>query len=172
MVELLVKDSSKEKIDRQKPHHRTNNNSTILRRYRNKKIEELSIGDFIQIFKMASIENISMDMAKAATDLSEAISSLAVVLKKYPEEKELTQKFFDYYIPEAISLFFEYLDYDKGTVASEILEPVYESVMASMLDVNFAISSRVDDIYRIATLDTKAKAIALQRIIAQDGYEQ
>ena len=52
------------------------------------------------------------------------------------------------------------------------MNPVYDKVMASIHKVTAAAVQRIDEIYQMATMDTMAKADALQNIIGQDGYSE
>lgn len=51
-----------------------------------------------------------------------------------------------------------------------LLDKVYDKVMESIETVIVAVEHKIDNIYQVATMDTVAKANALQKIMGQDGY--
>ena len=50
------------------------------------------------------------------------------------------------------------------------MDKVYNKVMEAIDTVIVAVERKVDSIYQVATMDTVAKANALQKIMGQDGY--
>jgi len=98
------------------------------------------------------------------------MESLDKALKKYPAYEEQAHRFFTYYIPEMMRLVFSYNEYEKAGISESQMNPVYDKVIASIQKVRSAALQEVDDIYQMATLETMAKAEALQKIIARDGY--
>lgn len=55
-------------------------------------------------------------------------------------------------------------------MSDDRMKTVYEKVMASIKKVSDAAVQRVNEIYRLAAMDTVAKADALQKIMKQDGF--
>lgn len=169
MVDVLDKDVNLNKSKKSKAKPKKSN-SFVLNKYIDTNIEELSLNEDSELFKCISLENVPEEFSILSSEISDKINDLSITLKKYPDEVQLSRKFLEIYIPELIRLVFSYLEYDKTIVSTEILNPIYTEIIKSMNDLKEAISIRIDEIYTISTLDTKAKAIMLQRIIAQDGY--
>ena len=109
------------------------------------------------------LQNEILEMANALEKLDEA-------LKKYPSHKEVAHRFFTYYIPETMRLIFTYNEYENAELSERRMNPVYNKVMMSIRKVSVAANQRVEEIYQLATMDTVAKADALQRIMGKDGY--
>jgi len=109
-------------------------------------------------------------MITGMLEMADAMESLDKALKKYPAYEEQAHRFFTYYIPEMMRLVFSYNEYEKAGISESQMNPVYDKVIASIQKVRSAALQEVDDIYQMATLETMAKAEALQKIIARDGY--
>lgn len=172
MRHVLSEDALQTSINDTKTHKKRHTMSALIQKYNYEKLDNLSLLEFEAYFSMAALENIPLKMSQCLEELVEKIASLDDALKKYPDEEQITHKFSTYYIPETAKLLYSYVEYDKASVSAEILTPVYDEVLKSLSDVNDAISIRIDDIFRIATMGTNAKAEALQRIIAKDGYKK
>ena len=100
------------------------------------------------------------------------LENLDKTLQMYPSHQEQAHRFFTYYIPEVMRLIYSFNEYEKAGVSEERMNPVYDRVMKSIHKVSTAAVQRVDEIYKLATMDTMAKADALQKIIGQDGYAE
>jgi len=100
------------------------------------------------------------------------LENLDKTLQMYPSHEEQAHRFFTYYIPEVMRLIYSFNEYEKAGVSEERMNPVYDRVMKSIHKVSTAAVQRVDEIYKMATMDTMAKADALQKIIGQDGYAE
>ena len=100
------------------------------------------------------------------------LENLDKTLQIYPSHQEQAHRFFTYYIPEVMRLIYSFNEYEKAGVSEERMNPVYDRVMKSIHKVSTAAVQRVDEIYKMATMDTMAKADALQKIIGQDGYAE
>lgn len=98
------------------------------------------------------------------------LENLDKTLQMYPSHEEQAHRFFTYYIPEVMRQIYSFNEYEKAGVSEERMNPVYDRVMKSIHKVSMAAVQRVDEIYKMATMDTMAKADALQKIIGQDGY--
>ena len=149
-------------------------------RGRLKNMETMSTNDFRQnslesyVFTLNELgdADIPTDMKTSLTAVSEAIKALVNALEQYPSEASQSYKFKDYYIPEIINLTNSYIEYNKARVSDNVIRPVYVKVMNTLADVESAAKQRINEIYQVATMGTKAKADALQRVLGQDGYRQ
>ena len=153
------------------PHHDQN---------RLKNLETMSTNDFRQdslesyIFTLDELADADLpeDMKTSLTAVSEAIKALVNALEQYPSEASQSYKFKEYYIPEIVNLTNSYIEYNKAGVSENVIKPVYTKVMNALADVEAAAKQRINEIYQVATMGTKAKADALQRVLGQDGYRQ
>ena len=153
------------------PHHDQN---------RLKNLETMSTNDFRQdslesyIFTLKELSDADLpeDMKISLAAAAEAIRALVNALEQYPSEVSQSYKFKDYYIPEIINLTNSYIEYNKAEVSQNVIKPVYTKVMNALADVEAAAKQRINEIYQVATMGTKAKADALQRVLGQDGYRQ
>ena len=109
-------------------------------------------------------------MKTSVSKMNEALEKLDSALKQYPSQEEQTHRFITYYIPETIRLIHSFIEYEKAGVSEQKINPVYDKVVNSIYKVETAACQRVDEIYKLATMGTLAKADALHKIIKQDGY--
>lgn len=145
-----------------------------------KNMETMSTNDFRQnsleayIFTLNELSDadIPEDMKTSLNAVSEAIKALVNALEQYPSEASQSYKFKDYYIPEIINLTNSYIEYNKADVGDNVIRPVYTKVLNALADVEAAAKQRINEVYQVATMGTKAKADALQRVLGQDGYRQ
>lgn len=131
-----------------------------------------SLESYIFTLKELGDANLPVDMKSSLAAVSEAIKALVNALEQYPSEASQSYKFKDYYIPEIINLTNSYIEYNKAGVSDNVIRPVYVKVMNALADVEAAAKQRINEIYQVATMGTKAKADALQRVLGQDGYRQ
>ena len=73
-------------------------------------------------------------------------------------------------MPETLRLIFAHQQYLTAGVSKEQIDKVYTKVMESIDTVIAAVERKIDSIYQVATMDTIAKANALQKIMGRDGY--
>lgn len=135
-----------------------------------KMIEGAELDSYIFYFEDVQHSQIREDMEKQIGILIEKLHKLSNALEKYPDKVQDTHRFSTYYLPETLRLIFAYQQYLMADVSKDKIDKVYEKVMESIDTVIVAIESKIDSIYQVATMDTLAKANALQKIMGQDGY--
>lgn len=135
-----------------------------------KMIEGADLNSYIFYFEDVQHSQIKEDMAKQIGILIEKLHKLSAALEKYPDKVEGTHRFSTYYLPETLRLIFAYQQYLMAGVSKDKIDRVYDKVMESIDTVIVAVESKIDSIYQVATMDTVAKANALQKIMGQDGY--
>jgi len=141
-------------------------------------MEELTLGYFEKadmetyIFSLRAMSetDIPVQMQSDMQVMVENLDKLDAALKQYPSHCQHTHRFLTYYIPEVLRLVFTFREYQKAGVSDDRMKTVYEKVMASIKKVSDAAVQRVNEIYRLAAMDTVAKADALQKIMKQDGF--
>lgn len=135
-----------------------------------KMIEGANLDSYIFYFEDVQHSQIREDMEKQIGILIEKLHKLSIALEKYPDKVQDTHRFSTYYLPETLRLIFAYQQYLMAGVSKDKIDKVYEKVMESIDTVIVAVESKIDSIYQVATMDTLAKANALQKIMGQDGY--
>lgn len=135
-----------------------------------KMIEGADLDSYIFYFEDVQHGQIKEDMEKQIGILIEKLHKLSAALEKYPDKVEGTHRFSTYYLPETLRLIFAYQQYLMAGVSRDKIDKVYDKVMESISAVIVAVESKIDNIYQVATMDTVAKANALQKIMGQDGY--
>ena len=133
-------------------------------------IEGADLDSYIFYFEDVQHSQISEDMEKQIGILIEKLHKLSTALEKYPDKVEGTHRFSNYYLPETLRLIFAHQQYLTAGVSKEQIDKVYIKVMESIDTVITAVERKIDSIYQVATMDTIAKANALQKIMGQDGY--
>lgn len=135
-----------------------------------KMVEGAGLDSYIFYFEDVQYSQIREDMKKQIGVLIEKLHKFSFALEKYPDKVESTHRFSTYYLPETLRLIFAYQQYLMAGVSKDKIDKVYEKIMESIDTVIVAVESKIDSIYQVATMDTMAKANALQKIIEQDGY--
>lgn len=80
------------------------------------------------------------------------------------------EEFYDYYIPETLQLTSSYLEYLEAGIETDIVRETEEEIMDAIKKLIIAINDKIDEIYKFASLEIKAKAKALESLMSQDGY--
>lgn len=103
--------------------------------------------------------------------LIERLRVLNETIEKFKDvyQPDLYQ-FYDYYIPEAMRLTATYLEYVDAKVSDQIVCEAEKEVMLAVDTLLLAVNEKIDEVYRFAAIDIKAKAKALDAIMNQDGY--
>ena len=135
-----------------------------------KMIEGADLQSYIFYFEDVQHSQIKDDMERKISILIEKLHKLSIALEKYPDKVEGTHRFSSYYLPETLRLIFAYQQYLVAGVSKDKMDKVYNKVMEAIDTVIVAVERKVDSIYQVATMDTVAKANALQKIMGQDGY--
>ncbi len=79
-------------------------------------------------------------------------------------------QFYEYYIPEALRLTATYIGYLDVGIGEKILKETEIEVLDATSKLLTGINDKVDEIYRFASMEIKAKAKALESIMSQDGH--
>lgn len=143
-----------------------------------KKIEELekllakqTVQDYSEALKIIAACRLPLDMHLLYGNLIERIAVLEKTAEKYKDDyqSDLTQ-FYDYYIPEVVHITATFLGYIDDRVGKAIVDSAEKDVMAAGETLLLAINEKIDEIYKFASIEVKAKAKALDAIMNQDGY--
>lgn len=80
------------------------------------------------------------------------------------------EDFLDYYIPEALQLTATYLEYLDANISEDILKENENEIIQALDKLNVAVNDKIDEIYKFASIEIKAKAKALEAMMSQNGY--
>ena len=79
-------------------------------------------------------------------------------------------QFYEYYIPEALQITSTYIEYLDVGIREKIIEETEKEVIEGCEKLLIAVNDKIDEIYRYASIEIKAKAKALESMMDQDGY--
>lgn len=79
-------------------------------------------------------------------------------------------QFYEYYIPETLQLTATFIEYLNVEIGEQILRETEQNVHEATKKLLIAVNDMIDEIYKFASIEIKAKAKALESIISQDGY--
>lgn len=79
-------------------------------------------------------------------------------------------QFYDYYIPETLQLTSAYLEYLDAGIGKDIVNETEKEILDALKQLLIAVNDKVDEIYKFASIEIKAKAKALESLMSQDGY--
>jgi hypothetical protein len=79
-------------------------------------------------------------------------------------------QFYEYYIPEALQLTANYIEYLNVGIGEQIIVETEKEVLDAVDKLLIAVNDKIDEIYKFASMEIKAKAKALESLMSQDGY--
>lgn len=141
-----------------------------------KKITELKeVGDLESnrvILEQLSYERVIESSGLAIDDCLGKIEELQKAIDNKPKQADSIERFASYYIPETIGIIMTYVQYVQDNAPEDDMYTVYYKAKESLDALTEAISEKIDNIYQFTTMETVAKAEALNEILANDGYKQ
>lgn len=100
----------------------------------------------------------------------ENIGDLQKAIDNNPNQKELIDRFTSYFIPETIGILLTYVQYIKDNAPQKSQDVIYKKSKESLRALNEALQEKIQNIYQYSTMETVAKAEALNKILEQNGY--
>lgn len=104
----------------------------------------------------------------------ELIIRIPVLQESMDKFREMYQpdmyQFYEYYIPEALQLTVSYIEYLDVGIGEKILIETEREVLDAVKKLLIAVNDTIDEIYKFASMEIKAKAKALESIMSQDGH--
>lgn len=134
-------------------------------------LEQKDLSSYISVCQLLKQCNLPDEIDNIYKELILRIPVLQESLSKFKEiyEPEMDD-FYDYYIPEALKITATYIEYVNVGIGLEILEETEKEVIDVTKKLLLAVNSKIDEIYKFASIKVKAKAKALESIMSQDGY--
>lgn len=123
------------------------------------------IQDYTGALKVIATCRLPLNMHLLYGNLIERIAVLEKTAEKYKDDYQvdLTQ-FYDYYIPEVVHITTTFLGYIDDRVGKAIVDSAEKEVMAAGETLLLAINEKINEIYKFASIEIKAKAKALEQL--------
>lgn len=134
-------------------------------------IQKRSLSDYTQACRLLRNCELPENMDELFKELMIRLPILQESIDKYAEVyvPDMYQ-FYEYYIPETLQLTAVYLEYMDAGIGEKILSETEREVHDAAGKLLIAVNDKVDEIYKFASIEIKAKAKALESIMSQDGY--
>lgn len=134
-------------------------------------LEKQTLLDYVQACKLLLQCDLPEHMNELYTTLTERLPVLQDAVAKFEGiyQTDLSQ-FYEYYIPEALQLTASYLEYLDAGIDESIIQETEKEVLDAANKLLIAVNDKVDEVYKFASMEIKAKAKALESLMSQDGY--
>ena len=134
-------------------------------------LDSQNLQDYVEACRMIRNCELPEEMDKLYQELILRIPVLQESLDKFDEvyQPDMYQ-FYEYYIPEALQLTATYIEYLDVGIGEKILKETEKEVLDAAAKLIIAVNDKVDEIYKFASIEIKAKAKALESVMSQDGY--
>ena len=127
--------------------------------------------DYVEACRLLRKCELPEEMDNLYKELIVRIPILQESIEKFEEmyQPDMYQ-FYEYYIPEALQLTATYIEYLDVGIGEKILQETEQEVLESTKKLLIAVNDMIDEIYKFASMEIKAKAKALESIMSQDGH--
>ncbi len=134
-------------------------------------ISKENIEDYIEACKILYECNIPENVSELFVKLIEKLIDINKTIAKFNDVyiPDMYQ-FNEYYIPETLLLSATYVEYAYAEIGDKIIKENEHEVVSAINKLILAINCKIDEIYKYASIEAKAKAKALDSIISQNGY--
>ena len=134
-------------------------------------IAKQTLPDYVEACRLLRGCELPAEMDNLYASLIERIPVLHDAITKFEGvyQPEMSQ-FYDYYIPEALDLTARYLEYLNVGIDEGIVKDTESEVLDAAEKLLLAVNDKIDEIYKFAAMEIKAKAKALESLMGQDGY--
>ncbi|WP_026508368.1 hypothetical protein [Butyrivibrio sp. MC2013] len=134
-------------------------------------IEKQSIPEYVSACKLLRACDLPVKMNELYDELIERMPVLQDAVYKFEGvyHADMSQ-FYEYYIPEALQLTATYIEYLDVGIGEDIIKATEIEVIEACEKLLIAINDKIDEIYKFASIEIKAKAKALESMMGQDGY--
>ncbi len=104
----------------------------------------------------------------------ELVQRLMVLKESTEKYKDYYQpdlyEFYDFYIPEALQITVSFLEYLDAGIGENILLETEQEITEALDKLMIGVNEKIDEIYKFASIEIKAKAKALDSVMGQNGY--
>ena len=134
-------------------------------------MESKKLPDYVEACRLLKACGLPEQMDRLYGNLIERISVLKESASRFESVYHADlDPFCDYYIPETLQLTASYLEYLSVGIDDQIVKETEKEIMEAGDKLLLAVNDKIDEIYRFASLEIKAKAKALESLMSQDGY--
>ncbi len=134
-------------------------------------LEKKTVSSFLDASGLIRACELPISMDELFGNVEDRLSVLADTVEKYKGiyNPELFE-FYEYYVPEIMQLTATFIEYEDAGIGPDLLRETGEEILDAGKDLLIAINDKIDEIYRFVSIDTKARAKALDSIMAQNGH--
>jgi hypothetical protein len=134
-------------------------------------LENQTLPDYVEACKLLRKCELPEEMDELYASLIDRMPVLQDAIVKFESvyHSDMTP-FYEYYIPEALQLTATYLEYLDVGIGEQIIRENEREVLDAVDKLLIAINDKIDEIYKFASIEIKAKAKALESLMSQDGY--
>ena len=134
-------------------------------------LKQQRLMDYVEACRLLRKCELPEEMDNLYKELIVRIPILQESIEKFEEmyQPDMYQ-FYEYYIPEALQLTATYIEYLDVGIGEKILQETEQEVLEATKKLLIAVNDMIDEIYKFASMEIKAKAKALESIMSQDGH--
>lgn len=133
--------------------------------------EKETLYGFAECFKMLRDCGLPEEVTEKLKEIVMRMGVLNEATDKFKAVYEADMSvFMDNYIPESLNLSVSYIEYVNANVKEDILLSTQNEVIDALGSLLIGINDKIDEIYRFASVQLKAKAKALESLMSQDGF--
>lgn len=134
-------------------------------------LEEGTIPAYVEAVRLLLSCDLPEKMEEVYKELAERMPVLQETIQKFEDVYHAeADEFCEYYIPEALNLTAAYLEYLDVGVGERVMEETEREVLKAAGKLLSAVNDKIEEIYKFASIEVKAKAKALDALMSQDGY--
>ena len=137
-----------------------------------KLLSNKSLENYLSACELLLNCNLPQKMEDLYKELMVRIKALEETLSKYGNvyNPSNLETFYEYYIPETLQLTAGYTEYLDIKVGETVSNDVEKEILDNLKTLIRAINDKIDEIYKFASIDLKAEAMALKSIMNKYGY--
>ena len=137
-----------------------------------KLLSNKSLENYLSACELLLNCNLPQKMEDLYKELMVRIKALEETLSKYGKvyNPSNLETFYEYYIPETLQLTAGYTEYLDIKVGETVSNDVEKEILDNLKTLIMAINDKIDEIYKFASIDLKAEAMALKSIMNKYGY--
>lgn len=136
-----------------------------------KLLEGQKLDDYIEACGLLRKALLPEKMDNRYIELIQRLLVLKESIEKYKDDYQPDlYEFYDFYIPEALQITASFLEYLDAGIGEKILQETEQEIMEALDKLIIGVNEKVDEIYKFASIEIKAKAKALDSVMGQNGY--
>jgi len=134
-------------------------------------LENQTIQDYVEACKLLLACQLPDAMNEQYIQIIDRMQVLQDAITRFENvyHADMTQ-FYECYIPEVLELTAEYLEYLNVGVGEHIIKETEDEILDASQKLVQGIKEKIDEIYKFASIEIKAKAKALESLMSMDGY--